>query len=63
MNIFEAIGVCYTILATTIFTAQLIYCCMMGVNNLRRWITRGQAEESLDLERAASIKRELAKVP
>jgi len=56
VNIFEAIGVGYTILATTVFTAQLIYCFMKGVSNIRHLIARAQAEKSLDLERAASIK-------
>jgi hypothetical protein len=63
VNIFEAIGVAYAILATTVFTAQLIYCCVKGLSNIQRLIERGQAEESLGLERTASIEQELAKIP
>ena len=60
MNIYETIGLAYIILATTMFTAQLVYLCIDGVKNMRRWVERGQAEENQDLERADSIKRELA---
>ena len=60
MNIFETIGVAYAILATTLFTVQLVYFCTRGVNTLQRLVARGQKEEILDLERSDSIRRELA---
>ena len=62
MNVYEAIGVGYNILATTIFTAQLAYFCAKGLGNMRRPIERGQTEETQDLERAGSIRRQMAKV-
>lgn len=63
VNIYEAIGVAYTILATAVFSVEVIYFCVRELGNLRRLIARGQAEESLDLERSESIKKKLAKVP
>jgi hypothetical protein len=42
LTIFETIGIAYTILATTFFTIELIYCAVKGVNNLRHLLARGQ---------------------
>ena len=42
MTIFETIGIAYTILATTFFTIELIYCAVKGVHNLRHLLARGQ---------------------
>ena len=42
MTIFETIGIAYTILATTFFTIELIYCAVKGVSNLRHLLARGQ---------------------
>jgi hypothetical protein len=42
LNIFETIGYTYTILATTFFTVELVYCTVKGVNNLRHLLYRGQ---------------------
>jgi hypothetical protein len=42
LNIFEAIGIAYTILATTIFTIELVYCGAKGLGALRHLIARGQ---------------------
>ena len=63
VNIYEAIGVAYTILATSLFTVEVIYFCVRALGHLRRLIARGQAEESMDLERSDSLKKELLKVP
>jgi hypothetical protein len=41
LNIFETIGIAYTILATTFFTIELAYCAVKGVNNLRHLLSRG----------------------
>ena len=38
-------GLAYTILATTIFTIQLIYCSAKGLNNLRHLLARGQGSD------------------
>ena len=62
MNIYEAIGVAYTILATALFSVEVIYFCVRELGNIRRLVTRGQAEESIDLERS-SDKKKLARVP
>ena len=42
MNIFETMGLCYTILATTLFTIELICCSAKGLNTLRHLMARGQ---------------------
>jgi hypothetical protein len=62
MSIYEALGIAYVLVSTTIFTAELIYIGLKGVSYLQRLVQRAQAEESLDLQRSLSIKRELAKV-
>lgn len=62
MNIYEAIGILYPIIATTIFTAEVIYFGIKGLSYTHRLILRGQAEENSDLQRSESIKRELANV-
>ena len=62
MSIYETIGIGYAFIATTVFTAQLIYLGIKGLAYIQRLILRGQAEENLDLQRSESIKRELAEV-
>jgi len=62
MSIYEAFGIGYQLVATTIFTGQLIYFSIKGLTYTHRLISRGQAEENLDLQRSESIRRELAKV-
>jgi hypothetical protein len=62
MSIYEAIGIGYPLVATAIFTAQLIYFSIRGLAYTHRLIRRGQVEENLDLQRSDSIRRELAKV-
>jgi hypothetical protein len=62
LTIFETIGIAYTILATTLFTVELIYCSAKGLNNLRHLLARGQGGE----ERRAPTspeKRQLVKMP
>jgi hypothetical protein len=53
LTIFETIGIAYTILATTFFTIELIYCAVKGVTNLRHLLARGQGGP----ERRASEKK------
>ena len=62
MNIYEAAGIGYVLLATTIFTVATVYFAITGLKYVHRLVTRGQAEENLDLRRSESIKRELANV-
>jgi len=62
MSIYEALGIAYVLVSTTIFTAEVIYFSLKGVSYLQRLVQRAQTEESLDLQRSLSIKRELAKV-
>ena len=62
MSIYEALGIGYVLICTTMFTAQLVYFGIKGVNYMHRLVQRAQAEETLDLQRTLSIKRELAKV-
>jgi hypothetical protein len=62
VSIYEAIGIGYAFIAVTTFTAQLVYLGAQGLAYMQRLILRGQAEENLDLQRSASIKRELAEV-
>jgi len=62
MSIYEALGMGYVIAGTTFFTAQVIYFGAKGVSYMERLIRRAQAEENLDLQRALSIKRDLANV-
>jgi hypothetical protein len=42
LNIFETMGLCYTILATTLFTIELICCSAKGLSALRHLLARGQ---------------------
>jgi hypothetical protein len=42
LNIFETIGLGYTILATSIFTIELVYCAVRGIGALRHLLARGQ---------------------
>jgi hypothetical protein len=42
LSIFETIGLAYVILATAIFTIELIYCSVKGVSALHHLLTRGQ---------------------
>jgi hypothetical protein len=62
MSIYEALGIGYVIVGTTFFTAQVIYFGAKGVSYMERLIQRAHAEETLDLQRALSIKRDLANV-
>jgi len=62
MSIFEALGIGYVIASTTFFTAQGIYFGAKGVSYVHRLVQRAQTEETLDLQRSLSIKRELANV-
>jgi len=45
LSIFETIGIAYTVLATTLFTVEVIYCSAKGLNNLRHLLARGQGGE------------------
>jgi hypothetical protein len=60
MSIYEALGIGYVIAGTAAFTVQIIYFAAKGVAYMRRLIQRAQTEETLDLQRSLSIKRELA---
>ena len=62
MSIYEALGIGYVLASTTIFTAQVIYFGAKGISYMNRLVQRAQTEESIDLQRSLSIKRELAKV-
>jgi hypothetical protein len=62
MSIYEALGIGYVLVSTTFFTALVIYVGAKGLTYMQRLIQRAQAEETLDLQRSLSIKRELAKV-
>ena len=42
MSFFEMIGFGYTILATAIFTVEVIYCAAKGVKVLKHFVERGQ---------------------
>jgi hypothetical protein len=42
VSIYEAIGIGYALIATTIFTAQLIYLGVKGMAYMQRLILRGQ---------------------
>jgi hypothetical protein len=50
------------VVSTAFFTAQVIYFGIKGLDYMHRLVERAQAEESLDLQRSLSIRRELAKV-
>ena len=58
-NIFEALGVGYVLASTTFFTVEVIYVAAKGVRYVHRLVQRAQVEETLDLQRSLSIKREL----
>jgi hypothetical protein len=62
MSIYEALGIGYVIAGTSFFTAQVVYFGAKGVGYMQRLIHRAQAEETLDLQRTLSIKRDLANV-
>jgi hypothetical protein len=62
MSIYEALGIGYVVISTAFFTAQVIYFGIKGLDYMHRLVERAQAEESLDLQRSLSIRRELAKV-
>ena len=62
MTIFEALGIGYVLASTAVFTAEVIYFGAKGVGYMHHLIQRAQAEESLDLQRSLSIKREIANV-
>jgi hypothetical protein len=60
LSIFETIGVGYVILATAVFTVELVYCSIKGVNNLRHLLDRGAGGEerrkSADRNKAPLVK-------
>jgi hypothetical protein len=62
MSIYEVLGIGYVITSTTFFTAQAIYFGAKGVSYMHRLVQRAQTEETIDLQRSLSIKRELSKV-
>ena len=62
MSIYEALGIGYVVVGTTFFTGQVVYFGLKGVGYMLRLFERAQTEESLDLQRSLSIKRELANV-
>jgi hypothetical protein len=59
LNIFESIGIAYTVLATTFFTVELAYCAVKGVRNLRHYVARGQGAPE---RRGSSDKKNLLKI-
>lgn len=62
MSIYEALGIGYVVVGATFFTGQVVYFGIKGVSYMHRLVERAQTEESLDLQRSLSIRRELAKV-
>jgi hypothetical protein len=62
LNIFETIGIGYVILATAVFTLELVYCAVKGVSALRHLLSRGQGAPE---RRGAGDtgKRHLVKLP
>jgi len=62
MSIYEALGIGYVIAGTAIFTVQVIYFSAKGVRYMHRLVERAETEETLDLKRSLSIKRELAEI-
>jgi hypothetical protein len=62
VSIYEALGIGYVVVGTTFFTGQVLYFGLKGVSHMLRLFERAQTEESLDLQRSLSIKRELANV-
>jgi hypothetical protein len=50
------------VVSTTFFTGQVVYFGIKGLTYMHRLVQRAQTEESLDLQRSLSIRRELAKV-
>ena len=61
MEIYEALGIGYIVAGTAVFTVQVIYFAAKGVRYVHRLIQRAETEETLDLKRSLSIRRELAK--
>jgi hypothetical protein len=41
LNVFETIGIAYVILATALFTLELVYCSVKGIGTLRHLLDRG----------------------
>lgn len=62
LNIFETIGIGYTILATTFFTIELAYCTVKGVNNLRHLLNRGQGAPERRGSPESSSKKNIMKL-
>ena len=60
MTIYEALGIFYVIAGTLVFTVEVIYFAAKGLTYIQRLIQRAETEETLDLQRSLSIKRELA---
>jgi hypothetical protein len=59
MSIYEALGIGYVIASTAAFTVQAVYFAAKGLACVQRLIQRAQTEETIDLQRSLSIKREL----
>jgi hypothetical protein len=57
LSIFETIGIAYVILATTLFTVELIYCSAKGLNNLRHLLARGAGGEERRKPAVADAKK------
>ena len=62
MDIYETLGIGYVIASTAVFTAQVIYFAAKGVRYMHRLVQRAEIEETLDIKRSLSIRRELAKI-
>ena len=68
MSFFEAIGFGYTILATVVFTAEVIYCAAKGVGLLRHYMERGRggpekrASATMSAPASADAKRNVMKI-
>jgi len=60
LNIFETIGLAYVILATSIFTIELIYCAAKGLGALRHLLHRGQGGE--ERRKGELTKRQIIKL-
>jgi hypothetical protein len=60
MSIYESLGVGYVITGTIFFTVQVIYFGFKGLTYTQRLVQRAETEETLDLQRSLSIKRDLA---
>jgi hypothetical protein len=62
MEIYEALGIGYIVAGTAVFTVQVIYFAAKGVRYMHRLVQRAEIEETLDLKRSLSIRRELSNI-